>query len=121
MEFGETFEQCAVREVEEETGLHVQACRFLTATNSVFHETQKHYVTIFMTAVATTTQSGSGPEPKTMEPDKCEGWQWTTYADMRAMPQTGTELFKPLYSLMEQRPSETRQLESMNEVSCPSP
>lgn len=51
LEFGETFEACAEREVLEETGLNVRDLRFLTATNSVMKDVGKHYVTIFMGAV----------------------------------------------------------------------
>ncbi|KAI7537913.1 glycosyl hydrolase 53 [Hortaea werneckii] len=104
LEYGESFEQCATREVQEETGLDITDVRFLTATNSVFHETTKHYVTIFMTAIARSAENGLEPEPKVMEPDKCEAWSWSTFSDMRKMTAaTGAELFKPLYSLMEQR------------------
>lgn len=35
LEFGESFEECAAREVLEETGLEVEGVRFLTATNDV--------------------------------------------------------------------------------------
>ncbi|KAI9741054.1 MAG: Nudix hydrolase 15, mitochondrial [Cirrosporium novae-zelandiae] len=48
LEFGESFEECAAREVLEETGLVVRNVKFLTATNSVFREEGKHYVTIFV-------------------------------------------------------------------------
>lgn len=51
LEFGESFETCAEREVLEETGLAVRDVRFLTATNSVMVEERKHYVTIFMGGV----------------------------------------------------------------------
>lgn len=51
LEFGESFENCATREVLEETGLTVQNVRFLTATNDVMEDEGKHYVTIFMGAV----------------------------------------------------------------------
>lgn len=51
LEFGESFETCAVREVLEETGLTAQDVRFLTATNDVMENEGKHYVTIFMGAV----------------------------------------------------------------------
>ncbi|KAI7184746.1 hypothetical protein KC316_g7782 [Hortaea werneckii] len=113
LEYGESFEQCATREVQEETGLDITDVRFLTATNSVFHETTKHYVTIFMTAVARSAENGLEPEPKVMEPDKCEGWSWSTFSDMRKMTAaTGAELFKPLYSLMEQRTELCKLLES---------
>ncbi|KAI7334615.1 hypothetical protein KC315_g3660 [Hortaea werneckii] len=113
LEYGESFEQCATREVQEETGLDITDVRFLTATNSVFHETTKHYVTIFMTAIARSAENGLEPVPKVMEPDKCEGWSWSTFSDMRKMTAaTGAELFKPLYSLMEQRMELCKSLES---------
>lgn len=51
LEFGETFEACAEREVLEETDLNVRDLRFLTATNSVMKDVGKHYVTIFMGGV----------------------------------------------------------------------
>jgi 8-oxo-dGTP diphosphatase len=51
LEYGESFETCAEREILEETGLKIRGIRFLTATNSVFKTEGKHYVTIFMAAV----------------------------------------------------------------------
>ncbi|KIW70147.1 hypothetical protein PV04_02447 [Phialophora macrospora] len=74
LEFGESFEDCAAREIMEETGLDVEDVEFLTATNDVMpleeapraeagtgagagtdgltstRNQGKHYVTIFMTA-----------------------------------------------------------------------
>jgi 8-oxo-dGTP diphosphatase len=77
LEFGESFEDCAAREIMEETGLDVEDVKFLTATNDVMPSEEapqaeaeaeagagagagmdvlnartqgKHYVTIFMTA-----------------------------------------------------------------------
>lgn len=49
LEFGESWETCAAREVLEETGLVVTNARFASAVNSVFGNTA-HYVTIFMRA-----------------------------------------------------------------------
>jgi ADP-ribose pyrophosphatase YjhB (NUDIX family) len=49
LEHGESWEECARREILEETGLVVRDVRFLTATNDVFAAEGKHYVTIFMT------------------------------------------------------------------------
>lgn len=47
LEYGESFEECARREVLEETGLEVGNIQFRTATNDVFGE-GKHYVTVFV-------------------------------------------------------------------------
>lgn len=52
LEFGESFEICAEREVLEETGLKITDVHFLTAVNSVMEDENKHYVTIFMGAYA---------------------------------------------------------------------
>lgn len=50
LEANESFEDCAHREILEETGLHIRNLRFLTATNDVMEAEGKHYVTIFMGA-----------------------------------------------------------------------
>jgi 8-oxo-dGTP diphosphatase len=46
LEFGESPEECAVREAKEETGVKVADVRFLAITNDVFPE-GKHYITIW--------------------------------------------------------------------------
>ncbi|GLA65612.1 hypothetical protein AtubIFM54640_007797 [Aspergillus tubingensis] len=48
LEFNESFEDCAAREVLEETGLKVRDIQFLTATNDIMKEEEKHYVTVFV-------------------------------------------------------------------------
>lgn len=48
LEFNETWEECATREVFEETGIKIKNVRFAGATNDVFATEGKHYVTIFM-------------------------------------------------------------------------
>ncbi|MBI4017953.1 MAG: NUDIX domain-containing protein, partial [Candidatus Aenigmarchaeota archaeon] len=73
LEFGESWEDCARREVMEETGLHVKKVRFATATNDVFSKENKHYITIFMLA------EPEDGEPKVMEPEKCEEWKWVSW------------------------------------------
>lgn len=69
MEFGESFEECAKREVKEETGMEIANVRFLRLMNLKAYP-GKHYVDIGLVA---DWKSG---EPRCMEPDKCEGWQW---------------------------------------------
>ena len=48
LEFGETFEHCAVRETFEETAVKILPPIFLTATNGIMPEDNAHYVTIFI-------------------------------------------------------------------------
>jgi len=60
LEFGETFEECAAREILEETGLALKDLQFLTATNNVMKAEKKHYITIFMAA----TVVGDNPKPQ---------------------------------------------------------
>ena len=72
MEYGESFEEGAVREAREETGLVISPQDVVLAdvTNDFFEESGKHYVTLNMI-----THCFSG-EPKIMEPDKCAEWRW---------------------------------------------
>lgn len=95
LEFGETPQQCAAREVLEETGLILGATTLGPFTNDVFYSEQKHYVTLFVLAHAA---SGT---PQRCEPEKCAGWQWFDPADL---PQP---LFAPLRSLLAQEGSLT--------------
>jgi len=87
LEYGETIEACAHRELLEETGLELGPSERGPYTSDVFDEVRQHYLTAFVLAPHT-----SG-EPATLEPDKCEGWAWF---DWSALPEP---LFAPLQSL----------------------
>ncbi len=50
IDFGESVEECAAREVLEETGVVIRNARFLGYTNDVFREEGKHYVTMWVEA-----------------------------------------------------------------------
>ena len=63
MEKNETFEQCSIREIKEETNLEIEDVRFLTTVESFFEVEEKHYVTIFMTAFVKKSDDGTIPEP----------------------------------------------------------
>ena len=76
LENGESLEECAIREVAEETGLKVTNFRFLGVTNDIFGP-DKHYITISMAA---DWESG---EPQRLEPNKCLGWHWV---DLDSLP-----------------------------------
>ena len=87
LEFGETVEDCARREVAEETGLEVHDVSLGPYTSDRFPAEGKHYITLFVLAA-----SDAG-EPRVLEPAKCVGWQWFPWS---ALP---SPLFEPLRSL----------------------
>ncbi|KAK5077378.1 hypothetical protein LTR70_009795 [Exophiala xenobiotica] len=78
LELHESFEECAKREVLEETGLHITDVQYLTSTNSPRIDGTKHYVTIFMLSRLVNEES----QPELLEPDKCEGWEWISWNEM---------------------------------------
>jgi 8-oxo-dGTP diphosphatase len=85
LEFGESWEEGAKREVLEETGVTVANVRFLAATNDLFSDEGKHYVTIW---VESDWVSG---EPRLTEPDKWVNQAWRTFQDLPA------PLFEPCW------------------------
>ncbi len=88
LEYMESFEECAKREVREEAGIEVKNVRFLLLTNLKTYA-PKHYVDVGLVAE---WESG---EPKVMEPEKLEGWSWY---DMNNLPQP---LFSTIPSYLE--------------------
>ena len=78
LEFNETFEETAAREVLEETDLTITNIRFGAVTNDRFTEEGKHYVTVWMLS-----DWESGQEYIT-EPDKCIAQAWHTFDDLPA-------------------------------------
>ena len=90
LEFGETLETCARREVEEETGIEIKNIKSATFTNDIFEKEQKHYITAYVTA------DYSAGEVKIMEPDKCDEWRWVNWD---ALPEP---LFIPISNLLTQ-------------------
>ncbi|WIA14295.1 hypothetical protein OEZ85_002829 [Tetradesmus obliquus] len=74
LEHGESFEQCAAREVLEETGITISDVHFAAAENVVF-PTGQHYVVIFMQGKA-----AEDAEAVVVEPEKCKGWRWLAFS-----------------------------------------
>lgn len=70
LEFGEALEECAKRELIEETNLVAESIKKLWFTNDIYIQEDKHYITIFMVV-----DKFSG-ELINLEPEKCEYWQW---------------------------------------------
>lgn len=93
LEPGENWDQTAVREVLEETGMTIRNVRFLAVTNDIM-EHGKHYVTIWMEA---DWYSG---EAAILEPYKCSALQW---CDFNTLP---APLFEPCWhNLRIQKPN----------------
>lgn len=68
LEPGESFAECARREVLEETGLQVSEVRFLTVGNYALNQTQ--YIDIDLVAFC------AEGDPVAQEPHKCAEWRW---------------------------------------------
>ena len=71
LEGGESFEECAIRETEEETGIILPSAKLWTVENTIFRSENKHYVVVLMVA-----EMPLGQDAKLMEPEKCEKWDW---------------------------------------------
>ncbi len=78
LEVGESFEEAAIREVKEETGITIRKPKVVAVTNNLetYKLEQLHYVSVILLA-----RDFSG-EAKTMEPNKCEGWNWYDPTDI---------------------------------------
>ncbi len=69
LEYLESFEDCARREVDEECGVKIKNIRFQFLAN-VIKYAPKHYVHIGLLA------EWADGIPKVLEPDKSESWNW---------------------------------------------
>lgn len=90
LEFNESVEDCARREVLEETGINIKNLRMGTFTNDIFPQEGKHYITLYVIS-----EYDFG-ETKILEPEKCEalGWfEWNKFP---------SPLFIPLHNLLKQ-------------------
>lgn len=70
LEFTETWQACAVREVGEETGMKITNVRFLAATNDIFQADARHYVTIWLES------DWLSGKPVVREPEKFVRLEW---------------------------------------------
>lgn len=92
MEWGESLEVAADREVLEEVGVKISQPVFLGLTNDIIGDEGKHYVTIFMDA---RWELG---EPCIKEPDRADNLIWHNLADPWPEP-----LFYPLQNFLHGR------------------
>jgi len=78
IEFGESFEQAARREVREETGLEIADLKLLSVGNYVFRreDGERHYIDVDFVCEA------PAGEPQLKEREKCDGWDWYDLDDL---------------------------------------
>lgn len=96
MEFSESPEQCAIRELKEETSLIGKNPKPLTWVNSFFENDGIHFISLLMII---TDFEGT---PTNIEPEACEGWEWFTLGSLPEPLFLSLELFKRDYIFSEQ-------------------
>ncbi|KAI8603700.1 ADP-ribose pyrophosphatase [Dissophora ornata] len=99
LEFGETFEECAIREAQEETGLDLDpaSAKFVTANNNIMSDIDKHYVTVFVSANVVGNSNA-----RVMEPLKCEHWEWITQEQLLDKNGPYRPLFSPFAKIVQE-------------------
>ncbi len=89
LDFGEAPEDCAAREVKEETSIEIAGVEFRAVTNDFFEAEGKHYLTVWFQA-----DHGSG-EAAVSAPEEMSELGWFEWENL-PMP-----LFLPLQNLLE--------------------
>jgi len=89
LDFGESPEECAIREAKEETGLDVTDVKFRAVTNDLFEAEGKHYITLWMEGECT---SGEAVVNAPYEMSEVGWFAWDN------LPET---LFLPFRNLLE--------------------
>ena len=76
LDFGESFEAGAKREVKEETGMDLKQCKAICINND--READAHFITVGLQALKWAGES------RVMEPDEITEWRWF---DLNFLPQ----------------------------------
>lgn len=92
LEYRESFEDCAKREIAEETGMEITNVCFMALTNNIFKDEDIHSLTVWLES------DWVSGEPTILEPDKFIRQQWHTFKDLPS------PLFMPWEPLKQARP-----------------
>jgi 8-oxo-dGTP diphosphatase len=90
LKYGESLEECARRELLEETGLVLGDVEFGPYTNDIFMQEARHYITLYAIG-----ESLAG-DAQLREPEKCEAWAWFEWSSLPS------PLFLPIENLLKQ-------------------
>lgn len=91
IEYFESFQDCALRETREETGLIVRLMdEYPIPTNNLFRSEGLHTISLLFRA------EYLGGEPKIMEPERCQKWGWFSWNNLPS------PLFIPIEELIKQ-------------------
>ncbi|GCE07424.1 nucleotide triphosphate diphosphatase NUDT15 [Dictyobacter aurantiacus] len=83
LEYGESPQECAIREAQEEVGVLIANPIFRTITNDIFEQEGKHYVTIWMEA---TYVSGEARVNSAREMSEVGWFTWNDLPTPRFLP-----------------------------------
>lgn len=89
IEFGETWEEAACREVFESTAMHVCDLSVCSIVDTVEQTAGYHAVTVFMRGSVDGSQA---VQPEAMQPDLCDSWHWRQWQELPSL----NELHWPL-------------------------
>lgn len=89
IEFGETAEAAARRELMEEAGITLETVSFIGYSNNIFTDGQTHTISLYFRGNIPLNQ-----QPEVREPDKLATWRWFALDDL---PQP---LFLPLQNFL---------------------
>jgi 8-oxo-dGTP diphosphatase len=88
LEYGESPEECAIREVKEETAVDITGVEFKAVTNDIFEVEGKHYLTLWFDAIYI------GGEAAVAAPDEMTEVGWFEWDELP------TPLFLPFQNLL---------------------
>jgi 8-oxo-dGTP diphosphatase len=98
LEFGETFEECASRELHEETNINIEDLtrfKFMIFFNAIDKNANYHWLELYYYIVLSKDEELT---LKNNENDKCFGWEWV---DLEFLYQNKSDLFFPLSKLLD--------------------